>query len=116
MIVTVVRNLLSNAVKFTAAGGTVTLHISPTSPTSPISPASPTYTISVTDTGIGMTPEQIQTLFRFDSQKSRDGTTGEQGSGLGLIVCKELLQKNGCQLHIESEGGHGSRFWFELTV
>ena len=115
MLTTVVRNLLTNAVKFTPQGGTVTLSISPTSPTSPASPISP-FIVSVSDTGIGMTAEQKQTLFRLDRQHARMGTSGEQGSGLGLIICKELLQKHGSQLHVESEEGKGSRFWFELTV
>ena len=115
MLATVLRNLLVNAVKFTPEGGTVTLNISPVSPPelvsgSPISP----ITISVSDTGIGMSPEQIQNLFRLDRKHSRKGTSGERGSGLGLIVCNELLQKQGSPLHVESEAGKGSRFWFTI--
>jgi len=108
MIVTVVRNLLTNAIKFTAEGGKVTLGINEDN--------SGKYTVSVSDTGTGMTPEQIQNLFRLDCQQSREGKAGEHGTGLGLIVCKELLQKHGSQLHIESEVGQGSRFRFGLTV
>jgi signal transduction histidine kinase len=52
---------------------------------------------------------------RATSLHSRHGTAGEQGSGLGLIVCKEFLEKHGSELHIESEEGKGSRFWFELS-
>jgi signal transduction histidine kinase len=136
MLTTVVRNLLTNAVKFTPEGGTVMLSItqsnlplpppkgdnsspispiSPTSPISPISPVSPKFSVSVSDTGIGMSPEQVQNLFRLDIKQSRSGTAGEQGSGLGLIVCKELLQKHGSRLHVESEIGKGSRFFFELS-
>ena len=111
MLSAVVRNLLSNAVKFTHTSGTVTLEISPTSP---ISPASPTCIVSVTDTGVGMTGEQIRNLFRLDSTRSSPGTAGEQGSGLGLIVCRELLAKHGSVLHVESAPGSGSRFWFTL--
>jgi len=116
MLSTVVRNLLTNAVKFTAEGGTVRLGISPCQDAStvPKVPQVPKYTISITDTGTGMTTEQIQKLFRLDSALSRTGTSGEQGSGLGLIVCKELLEKHGTELHIESEAGKGSRFWFEI--
>ncbi|MCL2041053.1 MAG: tetratricopeptide repeat-containing sensor histidine kinase [Bacteroidales bacterium] len=120
MLVTVIRNLLTNAIKFTAANGTVTLNITP-SP-SPIRtgdpcsrpPSSPSYTISITDTGTGMSPEQIQNLFRIDKQHSRKGTSGESGSGLGLMVCKELIEKHSSTLHIESEEGKGSRFQFEI--
>ena len=105
MLVTVVRNLLANAVKFTAAGGKVSLEITETDGK---------HIVAVSDTGTGMTPEQLQNLFRIDRQQSREGTAGEQGSGLGLIVCREMLQKNGSTLHVESEAGKGSRFWFEV--
>jgi len=125
MISTVVRNLLTNAVKFTAKSGTITLDISVmtccrdainrTDATHRVS-VSAGFSISITDTGTGMSSEQIQNLFRLDRQHSRKGTAGEQGSGLGLIVCKELLQKHGSQLYIESEEGKGSRFCFELKI
>jgi signal transduction histidine kinase len=107
MLTTVVRNLLNNAVKYTSKGGTATLTISPGAGAS-------TYTISVADTGTGMTAEQLQSLFRLDKPQSRRGTAGELGSGLGLIVCREMLQKHGSTLHVESETGKGSRFWFEI--
>ena len=61
-----------------------------------------------------MSREQKQNLFHLDSAQSGTGTAGEQGSGLGLIVCKELLEKHGTTLHVESEEGTGSRFWFEI--
>jgi len=114
MIVTVVRNLLVNAVKFTAKGGQVTLDIYPAGRDA-MHCVSTTYIVSVTDTGSGMTPEQIQNLFRIDCKQSREGTAGEKGTGLGLIVCKEFLEKHGSTLHVESEAGKGSRFWFELS-
>jgi signal transduction histidine kinase len=101
----VVRNLLTNAVKFTPTGGTVTLNINETGGK---------YTVSVSDTGIGMTEEQKQNLFQLDIKQSREGTAGEQGSGLGLIVCKDMLEKHGSKLFVESEVGKGSRFWFEV--
>jgi DNA-binding NarL/FixJ family response regulator/signal transduction histidine kinase len=106
---TVVRNLLENALKFTPKGGTVTLEVGQANNTTPT-----TYRISITDTGIGMTGEQIQNLFRLDRQNSKYGTAGEVGTGLGLIVCKELLEKHGTTLHAESEPNKGSRFWFEI--
>ena len=105
ILTTVIRNLLTNAVKFTAAGGTVTLDISP---------CHTGYCISVSDTGIGISEKQLHNLFRLDGAHSQQGTAGEQGSGLGLIVCKELVEKHGSTLHVESEEGKGSRFWFEL--
>ena len=109
MLAIVVRNLLINAVKFTPAGGQVMFEV-----LQGCSGAAQGYTIAVSDTGIGMTKEQTGKLFRLDSARSRKGTAGEQGSGLGLIVCRELLEKHGSELHVESEEGKGSRFWFEL--
>jgi len=126
MLITVVRNLLTNAVKFTETGGTVTLDISSGRDDGTRGEAaqqrdgkhsvSTSYTVSVTDTGTGMTPEQQQNLFRIDRQQTREGTAGEQSSGLGLIVCHDMLQKHGSTLYVESEAGKGSRFWFELKV
>ncbi|MDR2586226.1 MAG: tetratricopeptide repeat-containing sensor histidine kinase [Prevotellaceae bacterium] len=101
MLATVVRNLLVNALKFTEAGGTVTLEILG-------------YTVSITDTGVGMTSDQLENLFRIDRQQTREGTAGEQSSGLGLIVCRDMLHKHGWALHVKSEEGKGSRFWFEI--
>jgi signal transduction histidine kinase len=118
MIATVVRNLLTNAVKFTEKGGTVILDIAPLGmdATSNVH----TYSISVTDTGIGMNETQIRNLFHFGRDAmncvSTRGTANESGSGLGLIVCKEMLEKHGSALHIESEEGKGSKFWFELRI
>jgi len=129
MIATVVRNLLANAVKFTAEGGQVSLKISPSGEDAALSPreavvghsrhaearsVAAKYRIAVSDTGTGMTPEQLQNLFRIDRRQTRQGTAGEQSSGLGLIVCNEMLQKNGSTLKVESETGKGSRFWFEI--
>jgi len=68
------------------------------------------YTISVTDNGIGMSEAQLHDIFRLDDAHFRQGTVGEQGSGLGLIACKEVIEKHGGALHVESEEGKGSRF------
>jgi signal transduction histidine kinase len=121
MICIVVRNLLTNAIKFTPAGGTVTLEIiengkwrMENGTANSILNSETKYIVSVTDTGVGMTSEQINNLFRLDGRHSRSGTAGETGSGLGLIVCKELIEKHSSTLYIESEVGKGSRFWFEL--
>ena len=107
MITTTIRNLLTNAVKFTPADNAVSLHIKPT--------AGATYTISVIDTGTGMDSEQLCNLFRIEYQHSRRGTNGEAGSGMGLSVCKELIEKHGSTLNVESEEGKGSHFWFTLN-
>jgi signal transduction histidine kinase len=107
MLVTVVRNLLTNAVKFTGAGGNVSLRITG---------CNGKYIVAVSDTGVGMAQEQLQNLFRIDRQHLRKGTAGEQSSGLGLIVCKEMLEKHGSRLNVESEEGKGSKFWFEVHI
>jgi signal transduction histidine kinase len=136
MLATVVRNLLTNAVKYTASGGVVTLEIIENgelrmengavnstasgkgsailnSQLSTLN-SEKRYTVSVSDTGIGMSREQTGKLFHIDIAHSRKGTAGEEGSGLGLIVCREMLAKHGAMLHVESEEGKGSRFWFEV--
>ena len=105
MLVTVVRNLLINAVKFTTAGGKVSLEISE---------SNGKYSVTVSDTGVGMAQEQVQNLFRIDRQHLHKGTAGEQSSGLGLIVCHDMLHKHGSELYVESEEGKGSRFRFEV--
>ena len=105
MLVTIIRNLLTNAVKFTSAGGNVSLQINENSGK---------YIVSVSDTGVGMTPEQMQNLFRIDHQRSMRGTAEETGTGLGLIVCRDMLHKHGSALNVESEKEKGSRFWFEV--
>jgi signal transduction histidine kinase len=129
MLTTVVRNLLTNAVKFTGNGGTVTLDIIKHESRKQKAESNLTllqssdltvsekdgYTISITDTGTGMNAEQLQNLFKIDHRSSQKGTSGEQGSGIGLIVCKELLEKHGSKLNIESEEGKGSRFWVVIS-
>jgi len=107
MLVTVVRNLLTNAVKFTNKNGCIILEIK--------QDETGKHIISVSDTGIGMRKEQTENLFLVDNKHSRIGTAGEQGSGLGLIVCKELVEKHSGTLCVESEEGKGSRFWFSLS-
>ena len=114
MITTVVRNLLTNAVKFTSGGNTVSLRIELLADSDEGSGAR-AYTVSVVDTGTGMSEEQLHNLFSIDQKQSRRGTAGESGSGLGLIVCKELIEKHGSTLNVESVEGKGSRFWFTLA-
>ena len=122
MMNTIIRNLLDNAIKFTPRGGKVTLEIVQTGINKGINPLAPSTRISVSDTGMGMTEEQIRKLVgNYDTTgtgrkflTSTSGTAGETGTGLGLTVCKELLEKHGSTLHIESEPGKGSIFWFEI--
>lgn len=104
----VIRNLVSNALKFTYKGGKITL--------SAKSLGNNTVEIAVSDTGIGMSPEMIQNLFRIDVQTNRKGTEGEPSSGLGLILCNDFIQLHGGKIWVESEEGIGSTFYFSLPV
>jgi signal transduction histidine kinase len=102
---TVIRNLISNAIKFTPAEGAITLAIAQ---------SNEEYTISITDTGVGMTQDILQKLFRIDSKHSTKGTADEKGTGLGLILCKDFVEKNGGKIWVKSEEGKGSVFGFTL--
>ncbi|MDL2228319.1 tetratricopeptide repeat-containing sensor histidine kinase [Odoribacter sp. OttesenSCG-928-L07] len=107
MLVTVIRNLLNNAVKFTNDGGTVCLKMKL---------VDNGFEVIVEDTGVGMSAEQIENLFNLAEQHSNIGTAGEHGSGFGLIVCKEMIEKHGSTLKIESEIGKGSRVGFVINM
>lgn len=107
MIDAVVRNLLSNAIKFTYPGGRITFSAQRDEPW---------ITVAVTDTGIGIEAENIPKLFRAGSMYKRKGTAREQGTGLGLILCKEFIEKHNGQIWIESEAGKGSTFEFTLPM
>jgi len=104
MLQTIIRNLLSNAVKFSSAGGKVSITAKEADDKS--------IEISIKDTGIGMTQEMIANLFRLDSRSGRTGTAGEPSTGLGLLLCKEFIEKNGGKIRVESEVGKGSIFTF----
>ncbi|MBK6965234.1 MAG: PAS domain S-box protein [Bacteroidales bacterium] len=108
MLNAVTRNLASNAIKFTPENGTVSI----TARTIPGNLAE----IMVADTGVGINCDDLQKLFRIDAQHSTKGTKGETGTGLGLLLCKEFIERNGGLIRIESEPGKGSRFIFTLPV
>jgi len=69
---------------------------------------------SITDTGVGIKPKDIKKLFRLDTEFSIRGTANEKGSGLGLILCKEFIEKNHGKIFVESEMGKGTSFIFKL--
>jgi len=98
---TVIGNLVNNAVKFTSEGGEVVISAQQ------IKHFTEIY---VRDNGIGMSPNQVGQLFKIDKNQSKPGTDNEQGSGLGLIICKEFVEKNGGNIRVESEPGKGSLF------
>ena len=105
MLTTVIRNLVSNALKFTNSGGSVCIKATD---------IQEVVQIAVTDTGIGISDENIEKLFRIDVTHSTSGTENEAGTGLGLILCKEFVEKNHGQIWVESEKGSGSSFIFTL--
>ena len=105
MVDAVIRNLLSNALKFTYPGGKIMVSTQP---------AEQWLAISVADTGIGIEAEHLPKLFRIDAIYRRKGTAREQGTGLGLILCKEFIEKHGGQIWVESVVGKGSTFKFTL--
>jgi signal transduction histidine kinase len=72
--------------------------------------------ISVKDNGVGISEEDINKIFKIDSKHKTLGTKGEKGTGLGLILCKEFVEKNGGKIEVKSEIGKGSRFSFTLPL
>jgi PAS domain S-box-containing protein len=108
MIGSMIRNLVSNAVKFTPKGGHVII--------SAYYDTHNNVEISVQDNGIGMSNDLIGKLFLLDENTSRKGTDKETGTGLGLILCKEFIEKHHGKIWVESEVGKGSTFHFALPI
>jgi PAS domain S-box-containing protein len=106
MINTVVRNLISNAIKFSTNGTEVLI-------TSAVQDGM--VEISIQDQGIGIAKENLGKLFRIDSYHSTTGTSGETGTGLGLLICKEFVEKNKGKIRAESKPGSGTRVSFTLA-
>jgi len=106
MLDTVIRNLLANAIKFTPVNGEVKI----------VSEEKDSEVeISISDTGVGISPKDIEKLFRVDINHSTIGTGEEKGTGLGLILCQEFVEKNGGMIWVESEIGKGSTFYIRLS-
>ena len=96
-------NLLSNALKFTNDGGNVSILSQE---------EGDFHQIIVIDNGVGINSEKVETLFTQHNNVSTQGTGNEKGTGLGLMLCKEFVEKNGGQIWVESEEGKGSSFYF----
>jgi signal transduction histidine kinase len=114
MVDTVIRNLTGNALKFTPRGGSVTILARQVNSSNGQQPN--LVQISVEDTGIGLEPDDMDKLFRLDTNHSTPGTEKEQGTGLGLIICKEMVEQNGGRIWLESEAGKGTKAQFTLPI
>ncbi len=106
MLNSILRNLLSNAVKFTRQSGKIHLLSKETE--------NKMIEFSVTDNGIGMTDDFCKKLFKIEEKVGRKGTDGEKSTGLGLLLCKEFVEKHGGKIWVESRENLGSTFYFTL--
>jgi signal transduction histidine kinase len=107
MINTVLRNLISNAIKFTHNDGAISIYAYK---------EQQGVVVEVHDNGVGIEPARLETLFQIDKSESTLGTNHEKGTGLGLILCKEFIEKHGGKIWVESEAGSGSTFSFTLPI
>jgi signal transduction histidine kinase/tetratricopeptide (TPR) repeat protein len=107
MVSAIIRNMVSNAIKFTRNGGKVVINTSK---------KDNEILVSVSDNGVGMTAEELGKIFRIDMHFTSLGTQSEAGTGLGLILCKEFVERHGGRIWVESEPEKGSRFFFTLPV
>jgi len=105
MINTVLRNLVSNAIKFTEPGGEVRIKGKD---------LGNEFEISVSDSGVGIPEENLPKLFSISENYSTNGTDNESGTGLGLLLCKEFVEKSGGKIRVSSEPGLGSEFFFTI--
>lgn len=107
MISTVLRNLISNAIKYTHIEGRIIISVKE---------KQNELLVSVSDTGVGISKDNCEKLFKIDETYSSPGTNKEKGTGLGLILCKEFVEKHGGKIWVESEEGIGSTFIFTLPI
>ena len=104
---TVLRNFVTNALKFSNSGGTISIDAKIKDDETQI---------FVTDTGIGISEKDMNKLFKIEIHHTTVGTNNEAGTGVGLILCKELVEKHGGEIWVESELGKGSTFVFTLPI
>jgi signal transduction histidine kinase len=110
MLKTILRNLISNAIKFTNPGGVVRLR------TLNQDRNTKKLTIIVEDNGVGMDEKTIKKLFKIEEKSVNVGTKGEKGSGMGLILCREFVQRHSGIIWVESDPGIGSKIYFEIPT
>lgn len=109
LILQTFNNLISNAIKFSNKGEKIEISLSP-------AVSSRFVQCSVKDSGIGIKEDDLEKLFNVDSKFTSEGTAGERGSGLGLSLVKEIIEKHGGTIHVKSEFGKGSEFYFTLPI
>lgn len=107
MINTVLRNLITNAVKFTNTGGKIVISVDKTADN---------VIVKISDNGVGISQDRINKLFMINENYSTNGTQNEKGTGLGLILCKEFVEKNEGKIWVDSTEGSGTTFCFSLIA
>ena len=105
MLNSILRNLISNAIKFTKQNGKIELKTSE---------KNKNLIISVSDTGIGIDKQMQQRIFEISEKTTTEGTENEKGTGLGLILCKEFIEKHGGKIWVKSKKNIGSTFSFSI--
>ena len=120
MLNTILRNLISNGIKFTNKGGKVDIGYELKEKSrqnlEDTNQENKYIEVCVRDTGIGMEQDLLDDLFRIDEQTTRKGTEGELSTGLGLLLCKDFIEKHGGRIWADSEEGKGSTFYFALNL
>lgn len=107
MLKTIIRNITSNAIKFTPKNGAITVSVKK---------EQNTYYFSIQDTGVGMDSATIDKLFKTDEIQTSKGTNGEPGTGIGLHICKEFVERHAGQIWVDSKKGIGSNFQFSIPI
>jgi signal transduction histidine kinase len=106
MLSMILNNLLSNAIKFTPNAGKISI--------SAVAQQDGYIEVCIADSGIGIPPENIPKLFIISQSSSTEGTNGENGTGLGLLLCKEFVERNKGKIWAESKLHEGSKFYFTV--
>lgn len=116
MITTVIRNFLSNAIKYTHSGGEIKIRYQEITSSQNDGSNTVMGKLIVTDNGVGISHENIGKLLKIEEKFKTPGTLKESGTGLGLIICKEFVEKHGGKISIESKEGKGSSFGFTIPL
>jgi signal transduction histidine kinase len=107
MIKAILRNLISNAIKFTKSGGKVNVFIEQNNSNA---------VLTVSDNGVGIESDRFSKLFDISQNRTTNGTANEKGTGLGLLLCKDFVEKHGGEIWVESEFNKGSSFKFSIPI